>query len=135
MAGTRWVRLDTHYFSNTKISAVSRDARDLHLASIVWTAEHEEDGKVPTHILKDLAKMVDISRTAAAKAAGQLVDAGLWDLNGHGWHVHDFEVMNRHILKAELDKQRTKWADAKAKARAAKQAMSYVESEEDTAVE
>ena len=132
MAGTRWVRLDTHYFTNVKISAVSRDARDLHLASIVWTAEHEEDGRVPAHVLKDLAKMVDLTRAAAAKAAEQLVCEGLWQTNGHGWHVHDFEVMNRHILKAELDKQRAKWADAKAKARAAKQAMSAVESEVDT---
>lgn len=118
MAGTRWVRLDTHYFTNPKISALSRDARDLHLASIVWTAEHEQDGAVPTHVLDALAAMTKVRRNAVTKAVEQLVCAGLWQVNGHGWHVHDFEVMNRQVLKATLDERRLKWAKAKADWRA-----------------
>ena len=131
MAGTRWVRLDTHYFTNPKISALSRDARDLHLASIVWTAEHEQDGRVPAHVLDALAVMTKVRRSAMAKAVEQLVCAGLWELNGQGWHVHDFEVMNRQVLKVELDAQRAKWAERKAKQRG----VSHVESQGDRSPE
>ena len=90
----------------------------------MWTAEHEQDGGVPAHVLDALAVMTKVRRSAVAKAVEQLVCAGLWEINGRGWHVHDFEVMNRQVLKSELDAQRTRWAERKAKQRGLSQGES-----------
>ena len=47
MAGTRWVKLDTSYLRNPKITALHPQALLLHLASILWTADQLQDGHIP----------------------------------------------------------------------------------------
>ena len=109
MAGTRWVKIDTTYLRNPKITGVSAPAVMLHLASILWTADQLTDGNLPNHVLPELAHMARISRRVAPKRADELVKAGLWDSNGIGWHLHDFDAMNAQAMRAVVEEQRRKW--------------------------
>lgn len=113
MAGTRWVKIDTSYLRNPKITAVSAPAVVLHLASILWTADQLTDGELPAHVLTDLAHMARIPPRSAPRAVNELVDAGLWSLNGNGWHVHDFEAMNGQAMRKAVEAQRRKWREKK----------------------
>jgi hypothetical protein len=109
MAGTRWVKIDTSYLRNPKIVAVSTQAALLHLASILWTADQLTDGNIPRHVLPDLAHMARVARSSAPRRADELVKAGLWESNSNGWHLHDFEAMNRQALRANVERQRREW--------------------------
>jgi hypothetical protein len=109
MAGTRWVKIDTSYLRNPKVLAVSADAVLLHLASILWTADQLTDGNIPAHALADLAHMARIPARTAPRRADELVKAVLWEGNGTGWHLHDFEAMNRQALRANVERQRRDW--------------------------
>lgn len=109
MAGTRWIKIDTSYLRNPKITALTPSATLLHLASILWTADHLTDGNLPGHILGELAHLARISKASATKRADELVKVGLWDANGSGWYVHDFEKMNAQAMRAVVERQREKW--------------------------
>jgi hypothetical protein len=109
MAGTRWIKIDLGYLRNPKVTGVSIQAVMLHLASILWTADELKDGNIPGHILPDLAHTARIPRTTAPKRADELVKAGLWDANGTGWYVHDFEQMNPQALRVAVERQRARW--------------------------
>ena len=115
MAGTRWVKLDTSYLRNPKITAITPQARLLHLASICWCADQLSDGHIPRRTLPELALAAGIHSTmTAAKRAEELEHAGLWERNGGmGWQLHDFDVMNPQAMRAKVEKQRQMWRDAK----------------------
>ena len=107
MAGTRWIKIDLSYLRNPKVTAVSTPM--LHLASILWTADQLQDGRIPARNLADLAHQARISRATAQRRADELVEHGLWVPNGDGWYVHDFEAMNPQAMRAAVEKQRAKW--------------------------
>lgn len=114
MAGSRWVKIDTSYLRNPKITAVSSQATMLHLASILWTADQLTDGVIPARTLPELALAARIKTPAAVRCAAELEQAGLWEPNGDGWHLHDFAKMNRQALRSVVEAQRQAWRDAKA---------------------
>ena len=113
MAGTRWVKIDTSYLRNPKITALSPPARLLHLASILWTADQLTDGHIPDRTLAELAHSAGIARASATRRADELVEHGLWEANGKGWELHDFAQMNPQALRARVEKQRQVWRDQK----------------------
>lgn len=121
MAGVRWVRLDTSYLMNPKIVSIDRDALLIHLASMTWCADQLTDGHIPVGALPTLAAMARVRTKATGRAVEQLVVVGLWQLNGTGWYLHDFDVMNPQATRFEVERQRTKWAKKKADWRAAQQ--------------
>lgn len=101
-----WVKLDTGYLANPKLRGISDKAILLHLSSILWTADHGTDGNVPSASLRTVASRVTGRPERARRWANELVANGLWDLNGDGWHVHDFEVHNRQALRANVEANR-----------------------------
>jgi len=113
MAGTRWVKIDTSYLRNPKITGITAPATLLHLASILWTADQLTDGRLPAHILPELAHMARIPRSTASKRVDELVDNGLWVNNGDGWYLHDFDTMNPQALRSAVEAQRKKWRTTK----------------------
>ncbi len=113
MAGPRWVKVDTSYLRNPKITSVSAQATMLHLASILWTADQLTDGVIPARTLAELALAARLTRPAAARCADELEAMGLWERNGDGWYLHDFQKMNRQAMRAVVEKQRETWRAAK----------------------
>lgn len=113
MAGTRWVKVDTSYLRNPKITSLSSQAVLLHLASILWTADQLTDGLIYDRTLAELAHAARIPKPQVSRRVSELEEAQLWERNGQGWHLHDFETMNAQALRAAVEKQRAKWRDAK----------------------
>jgi hypothetical protein len=113
MAGTRWVKVDTSYLRNPKITALSSQAVLLHLASILWTADQLTDGVIYDRTVTELAHAARIPKGQVARRVTELEESNLWERNGVGWYLHDFEVMNRQAMRAVVEGQRKAWRDAK----------------------
>lgn len=111
MAGTRWVKIDTSYLRNPKLTAVSPQARLLHLASILWSADQLTDGHIPSRTLAELGQTASIEPTWVPRRVKELVEHGLWHRNGSGWVIHDFEVMNPQAMRHKVEAQRKIWRD------------------------
>lgn len=113
MAGTRWIKLDTSYLRNPKIIRLHPQAVLLHLAGILWTADHLQDGHVPHGALQELGINARIDRAWVPRRAATLVEADLWVPNGDGWWVHDFETMNPQAMRHKVEAQRKLWRQHK----------------------
>lgn len=117
----RWVKLDIAYLRHPKLLGLAPAARLMHLASILWTAEHLTDGYVPPGAL------LDISRTAPAHSrhtrhyVQELMERGLWDPvppPTGGWVVHDFAEHNAASTRAAVEQSRAQTRDRVARHRA-----------------
>jgi hypothetical protein len=107
------VKVDTSYLRNPKITNLSPSAVLLHLASICYSADQLTDGAIPARSLPELALGARLTPGAARTRALELVNGGLWVPNGDGWHLHDFELMNRQALRARVEQQREYWRNSK----------------------
>lgn len=117
MSGSRWVRFDTNYFGNLKIMAVDRDAMLLHLASIAYCGDQTSDGFIPQRAPDHLAKLARLDRRPEL-AIEQLVEAGLYVRHADGgWHLHDFETINKQALREAVEREREGWNERKARSR------------------
>lgn len=123
MAGYRWARVDLTYFSNPKISELTSYAKLLHLASILYCAEHLTDGHVSRSALKTCADRAGIRRDSRTRRCTELVTAGLWHENGDGWDLHDFETMNPQAMKDEVERDRDLANARKRRSRARRHAV------------
>ena len=101
-----YVFVQTGYLRHPKIAALGAQTVLLHLASILWTAEHLTDGYVPETALRALCSDVHIAPTHRIVHTRRLVDAQLWDVLPDGWHVHDFETHNRSSTRAVVESNR-----------------------------
>lgn len=117
MAGTRWVKIDIAYLRNPKMTALSSGAVLLHLASILWCADHLSDGHIPRHAMRELALMARLSLAAARARAEELVKAERWLSSGGDWYLHDFDEMNPQALRAAVEQQRREWRERQEKHR------------------
>jgi hypothetical protein len=120
MAG-HWVKVDTGYLAHPKLLGLHPSAKLLHLASILWTAEHLTDGYVPPKALRELSESVPIAVRWRGHHASALVDAGLWDVVEPptlGWVVHDFTEHNAAATRAAVERNRELTRDRVARHRA-----------------
>ena len=122
-----WAPVDTGYLDNPKMLDVldaSGTATLMHLASILYCAQHLTDG----HISPGVARR----KVGATKEDDRLlIDAGLWHEAGHDCaecpqpepnkvYVHDFLQHNRTAAKAKRvserrsEAARARWAKTKA---------------------
>lgn len=101
-----WAKVELGYLSHPKIIGLHPKVVLLHLASILWTAEHLTDGYVPDRALIELSSRVDLASNRRRWAAGQLVDRQLWDERPGGWHVHDFQLHNATSTRAYVEDKR-----------------------------
>jgi hypothetical protein len=105
----RWVKVDVGYMSHPKVLGLHANAKLLHIASILWTAEHLTDGYVPPRALRELSESVPIAVRWRAHHASALVAAGLWDEADSrvgGWVVHDFAEHNRSSTREIVERER-----------------------------
>ena len=83
-----YARLYCNILRNAKAVERSDLAWRVYVSSFAWCRDEGNDGHVPPGALLVLAP----GRTKAKlhAAAGELVDAGLWEVNGNGWIIHDY---------------------------------------------
>ena len=96
-AGMSWVRLYTDLPRHEKIlrlmsSAKGREAVGVYAFALAWSGDQRTDGLIPEYALPVLH--------ATRAHVALLEEVGLWDRNGSGWHVHNWE--RRQETQAEL---------------------------------
>jgi len=97
------------------VLAVDPEAVSLHVAAILWSGDQLTDGDVSAGAATMLGGLARIRRPA--RAIGQLVEVGLLVPDGSGWHVHDFEVINRQATRSVVEAEREAWAERQSRAR------------------
>jgi hypothetical protein len=106
-----WVKVMNSLRTHPKTLAASPEACWLYVCGLCWVNEHLTDGAIPTHVLPSLAPTVK----RPAKAAHQLVAAGLWHPVEGGWMVHDY--LDVQTSAENVRRRRRKDADRKAEER------------------
>jgi len=87
-----WTKIDDQYFFNPKVLAAGRDARDVHLASMVYSSGQLTDGFIPTNAVPLVGAMAMVANVQ--ECAAKLVDVGLWECVEGGYLVHDYLKYN-----------------------------------------
>lgn len=104
-----WLRIDTGFARHRKIGRLPLAQRWQHLEAMCWCAEMGTDGQIATADLSVI--WPGMSRPAARRLAGQLVESGLWDEADDGWEIHDWSVYN--ISSEEAKQRRDREAERK----------------------
>jgi hypothetical protein len=84
--GLPWVRLDATFPHNAKVLQLIDEghwrALSVYVFGLSYCGFQETDGHIPLYALRAIhARPID---------AAALVTAGLWEVNGKGWIVHDW---------------------------------------------
>jgi len=84
--------LDDQFMRNPKVVAAGRDARDLYIAGLCYSASSLTDGRIPTNALRMLGADADIDNPRAA--ADALIAQELWELTDDAFLIHDYLEYN-----------------------------------------
>lgn len=99
-----WFKVDDKLWGHPKWLATPIRARGLWVTAGSWAADHEQDGKIPRHVLAILG--------GTAADARSLVSAGLWSETAAGWQFHGWEEFQPTRAQKDADR-----ADAKERMR------------------
>lgn len=113
-----FVFISTSYLRHPKLAGIGHAAKLLHLASILWTAEHLTDGYLPPNALDQLVFDLRLARNKRSILCRSLIDHGLWDELPVGWRVHDFEQWNRSSTREVVEANRAAAAERQRRHRA-----------------
>jgi hypothetical protein len=97
-----WVKLDDQFFRHPKVIEAGRDARELYVASLCYSAAALTNGFIQSAALRKIAMDADIDEWDTA--ADRLVDAGLWEQVAGGWQVHDYLEYNPSADKVRAER-------------------------------
>lgn len=117
-----WTRLDDTFYGNPKIRGLSHEAFRLYVVSLNWSVAQLLDGHVKTGALS--LCLPDSASKKRVQAAEELVGAGLWDLNGNGWEIHDF--LEYQETRETIEDRRHRWAESKRKQRSVPESKATV---------
>lgn len=107
-----WLKLDDKFAGHPKISPLSDAAFRLHVAGMLYAAQHETDGLIPA------ANIPTLTPRYQRKHLVELVDQGLWEDVRGGMQIHDFTEYNPS--RAEQQAKRAAAKERMAKVRAAR---------------
>lgn len=92
-----WVKLDDGFFLNPKIVAAGRDARDMYLAGLTYSAGQLTDGFLGEGVIPLVAAMAGVSD--ARELVERLVELKLWEAIPGGYQIHDYHDYNPSAAK------------------------------------
>lgn len=105
-----WLKLDDSMVEHPKCVDLTPFAWTLWLHAISYCSRNLTDGLIPQAMLPRLCSVND-----PAKAAAELVDAGLWRVTGDGYQVHDY--LDHQRSRAEVEADRTAAAERQRRSR------------------
>lgn len=94
-----WLKLSDDWANRPDILALSDGAFRLHVAAMSHCMRHLTDRLVARHVVPMLTP------THRPRLVTELVDAGLWAVQGDAWYVAD-AVMDEQPTRAEVDAQK-----------------------------
>jgi hypothetical protein len=104
-----WARLDDELIDHRKIftagEALGKNgaaiALGFYTVGLLWSAKHLTDGHLPASIVRSFPHV-----ERPASVADALVKAGLWEKNGAGYHIHDYEEFNFSAADVKAKRRR-----------------------------
>ena len=109
--GMKWVRLYTDLPRHEKVlrlmaSPKGREAVGVYAFALAWSGDQRTDGFIPDYAIPVLH--------ASRSHVDLLEGVGLWDRNGAGWHIHNWEQRQDTQAAADLIRARVDLSLAKA---------------------
>ncbi len=101
-----WARCDDTAHEHRKFKRAGLEATGLYYMALSYCARYLTDGHVDQHWLEERVPQASRRR----KLLQQLVDNGLFEVNGDGYYVHDYLELNPS--RAEVEELREKRAAA-----------------------
>lgn len=98
-----WVKLDDQFFAHPKIINLSKDAKLLHLAALTYCASQLTDGMLTPGAVRMASAQVDAEPACIA----ELVTAGVWEMDGANYRIHDYLVYNPSGEEVKAERART----------------------------
>jgi hypothetical protein len=95
-----WVKVDDLITEHEKCVGLSADAWCLWLHGLTYCSRNLTDGRIPKAMLPRLTNLAK-----PAKAAAELVEAGLWDERAKWFAVHDYLEHQRSKAQVEADRE------------------------------
>lgn len=107
-----WVKVDDLITEHEKCVGLSADAWCLWLHGLTYCSRNLTDGRIPKPMLPRLTSLAK-----PAKAAAELVEAGLWDEQAKWYEVHDYLEHQRSKAQVEADREAAAERQRKARER------------------
>lgn len=92
-----WLKIDDRFVRHPKVMPLSDKAFRLHLGALCYCAESLTDGRVSEHAVRMLLPVVGAQTWK--KYVNELVTAGLWTVEEHGWNINDYLDYNPSSVK------------------------------------
>jgi len=99
-----WLKIDDKFVRHPKVMGLSDKAFRLHVAALCSCAEMLTDGYVSEREAKMLAPVV--GTTSWKRYVHELIHAGLWLVEPHGWSIKDYLDYNPSALKVKEQRAR-----------------------------
>lgn len=99
-----WVKLDDGFADHPKLLSVSLAARWAYIEALCFAARHRTKGYLRPAVA---------ARIAPPRVIAELVAAGLWEVNGDGWLIHDwadYQLDDQHRRELAAERQRRRRA-------------------------
>lgn len=116
-----WVKLDDGFFTHPKVVELSNEAKLLYIAGLSYCSANLTDGAIPNAAVPIVGAMANVTPAAVAE---ELTAAGLWEVSGRGFMVHDYLAYNP--TAEQVKQQRATNAQRQADWRERKQARNAV---------
>ena len=105
-----WVKLDDGLPDNPKVEELSDGAFRLYVSALCHAQRHLTDGHLKA---TRVSRLIPRFKTSYVE---ELITAQLWEMNGTGYEIHDFEAWNK--TREYWEKRRASDAQRKAEWRA-----------------
>lgn len=108
-----WLKLDDGFFDHPKVLAAGKDAALFYLAALCWCSQQATDGLLPPAALPVIAAKVGGAKPR--KAVDALVVAGLFEIDGPSWRIHDYCEHQRSRSQRDADRDAARERQRKAR--------------------
>lgn len=99
-----WLKVDDRFPRHHKVMPLSDKAFRMHVAALCHCAESLSDGRVTERAVRMLLPV--IGAQTWKKYVNELVSAGLWTVEAHGWSINDFLDYNPSSVKVKEQRLR-----------------------------
>lgn len=96
-----YIRLHDGMPDHPKVVGLSDSGFRLYVEALCWCSRHLTDGVIPEAALRKLG---------SPKARREVADAGLIEMNGSGWHLHDYLQHQRSAAQVAAAKEQRRQA-------------------------
>lgn len=99
-----WLKIDDEFAEHPKVDKLSDKAFRFHVAALCRCAKRLTDGRVSEKDVKILA--IVVHAPTWKKYVNELVAAGLWIPQNHGWSIHDYLQYNPSSVRVREERER-----------------------------